>query len=286
MPYQDPAALRRRLQRELRRLRTDKGETQRDVAAKMDWSPSKVIRIESGAVGLSTNDLRQLLGHYGVPESEIDEFVSINKEGRKQSWADFKVLDTQTRVYYGLESSSAIIRQFEPLLVPGLLQTEEYTHALLKDLPLPGLSDEEIAERVEARAARQLLLDRDPVPELFFVMDEAVIRREVGSKAIMRRQLDRIESLASRDRITVQIIPFDRGVYPGLQGPFVLMEFTDEDPALYLESRIVTVTRDDPDAIGDYLDLFQGMERDLAAPPQQLTKIFSRTRKELQWEAA
>ena len=64
---------------------------------------------------------------------------------------------------------------------------------------------------------------------LFFILDEAVIRREVGGKAVMRRQLDRIEDLASRDRISIQIIPFNKGVHPGLQGPLTLLEFTDED---------------------------------------------------------
>lgn len=286
MAYQDPAALRRRLQRELRRLRTEKGETQRDVADKMDWSPSKLIRIESGAVGVSTNDLRQLLSHYGVVDGTVEDLVAINKEGRKQSWADFKVLDSSTRQYYGLESSAAILRQFEPMLVPGLLQTEEYTREMLRGYNWPRMSDDDIMQRVEARAARQLLLDREPVPELFFLLDEAVIRREVGSKTIMRRQLDRIEDLASRDRVTVQIIPFSLGIHPGVQGPFTLLEFADEDPALYLESRVDTVTRDDPDAIGDYLDLFQEMERKLALPADQLGKIFARTRKELHWEAA
>lgn len=286
MPYQDPAALRRRLQRELRRLRTAKGETQRDVAKEMDWSPSKLIRIESGAVSVSTNDLRQLLAHYGVEDDGVEELVAINKEGRAKSWADFPVLSSQTRVYYGLESSAEILRQYQPALVPGLLQTEEYTRAVLHDLMYPRMSDGEIAQRVEARAARQLLLDREPMPELFFLLDEAVIRREVGNKAIMRRQLDRIEDLASRDRISVQIIPFTAGIHPGLQGPFTLLEFGDEDPALFLESRVDTVTRDDPDAIGDYLDLFQLMERNLALPPDELGKIFSQTRKELNWEAA
>jgi transcriptional regulator with XRE-family HTH domain len=286
MAYQDPAALRRRLQRELRRLRTEKSETQRDVATAMDWSPSKLIRIESGAVSVSTNDLRQLLAHYGVADGVAEELVAINKDGRAKSWADFPVLDAATRQYYGLESSAAILRQFESMLVPGLLQTEEYTRSVIKDINWPDAGDEAIRQRVEARAARQLLLDREPLPEMFFILDEAVIRREVGNKAVMRRQLDRIEELAARDRITVQIIPFERGLHPGVQGPFTLLEFTDEDPALFLESRVDIVTRDDPDAIGSYLDLFQHMERNLASPPDQLGKIFSRTRKELHWEAA
>lgn len=286
MAYQDPAALRRRLQRELRRLRTEKGETQRDVATAMDWSPSKLIRIESGAVSVSTNDLRQLLSHYGVADGAVEELVGINKEGRAKSWADFAVLSAQIRRYYGLESSAAILRQFEPMLVPGLLQNEEYTRAVIKGANWPEFSDDEIDAFVEARAARQLLLDRDPAPELYFILDEAVIRREVGSKAVMRRQLERIEDVASRGHVTVQIIPFDRGAHPGVSGPFTVLEFTDEDPALFLESREVTVTRDDPDAIGSYIDLFQQMERKLATSPDQLGKIFSRIMKELRWGEA
>jgi transcriptional regulator with XRE-family HTH domain len=286
MAYQDPAALRRRLQRELRRLRTEKGETQRDVAAEMDWSPSKLIRIESGAVSVSTNDLRQLLAHYGVDDAGVEDLIAVNKEGRKQSLAEFKILDSATRQYFGLESSAAIIRQFEPMIVPGLLQTEEYTRAVLKGANWPELGDDVIGQHVEARATRQLLLDRDPAPELFFILDEAVIRRAVGGKSLMRRQLDRIEDLAARERVSVQILPFDGGVHPGVRGPFTLLEFTDEDPALYLESQADMVTRDDPDAIGNYLDLFQYMERELATPPDQIGKVFSRIRKELHWENA
>jgi transcriptional regulator with XRE-family HTH domain len=286
MAYQDPAALRRRLQRELRRLRTEKGDTQRDVATAMDWSPSKLIRIESGAVSVSTNDLRQLLSHYSVADGVVEELVAINKDGRAKSWADFPVLSSQTRVYFGLESSAAILRQFEPMIVPGLLQIEEYTRALIKGANWPVLSDAAIDQYVEARAARQLLLDREPAPELFFMLDEAVVRREVGSKTVMRRQLDRIEELGARDRVTVQIIPFDAGAHPGVTGPFALLEFTDEDPALYLESRADVVTRDDPDAIGDYLDLFQAMERNLATSPDEVGKVFSRIKKGLHWENA
>lgn len=252
----------------------------------MDWSPSKLIRIESGAVGVSTNDLRQLLAHYGVADGAVEEFVTLNKEGRARSWADFPVLLPQARVYYGLEASAAIIRQFEPMIVPGLLQTEEYTRVLLKGANWPELSDEAIDQHVEARAARQLLLDRDPAPEMFFLLDEAVLRRAVGGKTVMRRQLDRIEELAARDGVTVQVIPFDRGVHPGVTGPFILLEFAEEDPVLFLESQTERVTRDDPDAIGNYLDLFQNMERKLATPPDQIEKIFSRIKKEQHWENA
>lgn len=286
--YEDPAAARRRLQRELRRLRTAAKLTQRDVAEEMDWSPSKVIRIESGSVGITTNDLKQLLGYYQIDDpSTLEGLLATNREGRKQSWADFKdVLTPQGRTYLGYEASANILRQFESNLVPGLLQTEEYARAMLPGVNFPRPSDEWIERQIQVRAARQTLLERETPPEIFFILDEAVLRREVGGKAVMRRQLDRLEELGSRDRISIQIVPSTAGAYPGQLGPFVLVEFADEDTALYLESRSETVTREDPEEIGHFLDVFQDLEKRVASRPEQLAQVLKRIKKDIGEEAA
>jgi transcriptional regulator with XRE-family HTH domain len=281
--YEDPAAARRRLQRELRALRTDANLTQRDVAEEMEWSPSKVIRIESGSVSITTNDLKQLLAYYGIKDqSVIDELLLTNRESRKQSWAEYKdVLPLLGRTYWGYEASAIILRQFELSLVPGLLQTEEYTRALLSEISMPRSSEERVSRLIEARAARQTLLDRPELPELFFIIDESALRREVGGKAVMRRQLDRIEGLAGRDRISIQVVPLSAGAYPGLLGPFILFEFKGDDTALYIESRTDTVTRDDPDEIGLFLDAFQNFEKRIASKPEDLTLILSKIKKDM-----
>lgn len=281
--YEDPAAARRRLQRELRKLRSEANLTQKDVAEAMDWSPSKVIRIEAGNVGIATNDLKQLLSHYRIDDQAvIDEMLATNKEGRKDSWGEYRdVLSPQARTYFGYEASAVVLRQYESSLVPGLLQSEEYTRAILTDVNLPAPSGERVDRLIESRNARQALLDREELPELFFIVDESVLRREVGGPAVMRRQLERIEELGSRDRISIQVVPFSAGAYPGQLGPFILLEFTDEDTALYLESRTESVTREDPDQIGQFLDAFQDLEKHKASKPDDINRIIDKIKKDM-----
>jgi transcriptional regulator with XRE-family HTH domain len=284
--YEDPAAARRRLQRELRKLRTDADLTQRAVAEEMEWSPSKVIRIESGGVGITTNDLKQLLAYYKVKDQAVvDDLLATNRESRKQSWSDFKdVLTPAGRTYWGYEASAVILRQFEPSLIPGLLQTEEYTRALLPAVNVPRPSDEEVDRLIEARAARQTLLERTTLPELFFIVDEAALRREVGGKSVMHRQLDRIEELGARERISIQVVPSSAGAYPGQLGSFVLFEFRDDDTCLILESRSDMVTRDEPEEIGQFLDMFQDLEKKVASRPKDLGQVLSKIRKDVAGE--
>ena len=261
--YQDPTALRRRLRRELRSHRTAAQLTQRDVAVALDWSPSKLIRIESGAVAVTTSDLRALLSHYQVTDADVvEELIMTAKSSKKSSWAEYRdVVSPSAATYFGYEASATIIRQFEPLLVPGLLQTEEYMRAVFHEVLLPDVNVERM---VQARLERQEILDREVLPELFFILDEAVLRRPLAGSATMRRQLERLEELGSRDRISIQVVPFTAGGYPGLLGPFVVLEFSDDDTLLYLENRNDVVIRDDPDETGRYLDLFWQLEERVA----------------------
>lgn len=276
MAFEDPAALKRRLRGELRRLRSAAGYTQKDVAEAMDWSPSKVIRIEAGSVAISTTDLRALLAHYGVTERDaIEELVDTAKGARKQTWGEFRdVVDQATAVFYGYEASASIIRAFQPQLIPGLLQTEEYTRALLRDAYEKSAKD--IERIVEARTQRQELLDREEPPKLFYILDEAALRRQVGGPAVMRRQLDRVEELGSRPRISVQVLPFSLGAHPGMLGPFQMLDFPgpEDDPVLFLEAQGSQLTRDDPEEVGKYLDLFQGLEK-RATPRSALSEVLA-----------
>jgi transcriptional regulator with XRE-family HTH domain len=283
--YEDPAAARRRLHRELRKLRSEAGLTQRVVAEAMEWSPSKVIRIESGDVGITTNDLKQLLAYYQVTDqSTVDDLLVTNRESRKQSWADFKdVLPPSGRQYWGYEASAVILRQFELSLLPALLQTEEYTRGFYPLVNLPRPSDERVNRMIEARAARQTLLERTTLPEMFFIIDEAALRREVGGAGVMRRQLDRIEELGTRDRISIQVVPMTAGAYPGQLGPFVLFEFKDDDTTLVFESREETVPSDDPEKIGQFLDVFQDLEKRLATTPGELGQVLGKIKQEMGW---
>lgn len=232
----DPTVHRRRLRSELRRIRESAGFSQRDVAKAMDWSLSKLLRIETGAVSITTNDLRVLLAHYGITDkSRVDALVAVARASRERSWwsAYREVATPEHLTYLGFESSASIIRNFEPVLVPGLLQTDEYAREVITAIVGPEWDTKKVDALVDLRIGRQKLqLGRDDPPGMHFIVDEAVIRRVVGGPDLMRRQLRHLKDMARRPDITVRIVPFVRGMYPRLRVPFVILEFAgpeDED---------------------------------------------------------
>ena len=258
----DPAALRRRLRTELRRARDDAQKTQRDVAEALFWSPSKVIRIESGQTGVSVTDLKALLDFYGVQDdAKVAELVDMARRSRKQPWSQYRdVVTAEGATYYGYEASASIVRQFEPLLIPGLLQTPAYMKALLE-----GVFQEDertIARRVEARIERQKLLEREDVRELIFIVDEAAVRHVVGGPLAMAEQLEHIAELADRPDVTFRVIPFSVGGYIGLRGPFSLLQFPGQDDAdvVYLEGLENAFFHDNDERTGQYRHVFRDLE--------------------------
>lgn len=260
---QDPTVQRRRLRMELRKARDAAGLKQTDVANAMDWSPSKLIRIESGQVSISTNDLKALLGHYGVREQgRLNSLLELAKSARGQSFYDqfADMLKQGFKEYLAYEGSASIIRQYDPVLISGLLQTEEYGRAILKNAASFG------PERVErawaVRQHRQEVHDRDNPPDMIFVVDEASLRRHVGGLKVMLHQLERLREFAAEDHITLQILPFAAGAHPGMVGNFILLEFTDGslDDLVHLESIEEITIRDDAEVFAQYLEKFVLLE--------------------------
>jgi transcriptional regulator with XRE-family HTH domain len=237
----DPTVHRRRLRSELRKARETARLTQRDVAKAMDWSLSKLIRIETGVVSISTNDLRALLAHYGISNPvQVDAMIDIARASRERSWwSGYRELASQEYlIFLGYESSASVIRNFEPLVIPGLLQTEEYAREILS--MIGGIDNKKIVDAlVDLRMQRQeLLLERNTPPSLHFILDEAAVRRVVGGSSVMRRQLNHVMDIASRPNVTVRIMPFDAGMYPRLRVAYVLLEFPDpeDEDILYIEN--------------------------------------------------
>lgn len=234
----DPAIHRRRLRTELRNAREEAGMTQRDVAAAMDWSPSKLIRIESGAVGISTVDLRALLGHYGVDPSRIDSLVAVGRAAREPTrWSHYKnVAKEQYIAFLGYESSASIIRNYEPLWVPGVLQTEEYARAVISSDWAHDPT--KVDSLVDLRIERQELLVRQPAPNLHFIMDEAVIRRVTGGRDVMRGQLRQLLQLAEHEHVTIRVVPFEHGMYSRQGLAYQVFEFSDpqDEYVVYTET--------------------------------------------------
>lgn len=269
---EDSAAMRRRLRVELRRLRTAADLTQREVAEALEWSPSKIIRIESGQVGITVTDLRALAGHYGVHNAdELTALIDLARGSKRQPYAEYRdVLSGEAVKYHGYESSASRIRHVQSSLIPGLVQTEEYSRALLGAF---GRSPKAIDRVIESRRERKEVLERVPAPALHLVLDEAILRRAVGGAGVMRNQLLHLLELSKRREMIFQLIPFEAGAYEALRGPFTLLEFpeaTDPD-VVYLEySRGPSTFTDDPAVAADYQERFLALE-DLAAPAAQFT---------------
>jgi transcriptional regulator with XRE-family HTH domain len=257
-----PAVQRRRLRAELRRARLDAGLTQEQVAAAMDWSLSKLIRIENGSVGISTNDLRAILLHYKITDSlRTSELLALARAARERSWwgtySDSAPKPLLQLIEY--EAAAFIARNFQPLIVPGLLQTEEYARASIQALD-PQMQPDRLETLVKIRMKRQELLQRPDAPLLFFIMDEAVVRRIVGGKDVMRRQLQRMIDVSGMPNVTIEVVPFSAGILPGLQSQFLIYEFPDaaDDDVLYLENgRGTLLSRDDAEEVVSFREEFE-----------------------------
>jgi transcriptional regulator with XRE-family HTH domain len=241
VPDNDPALYRRRLRSELRKIREETGLSHREVTSEMDWSPSKLSRIEAGTVAVSTNDLRALLNLYQVTDrGKVTDLVDIARKARERSpwWSQYRnVASAELISLCGYESSARVLRNFEPLLLPGLLQTEEYARALFRHLR--GSKDpRRIDALVSLRLHRQeLLADRDDRSQ-HFLIDEAAIRRVIGGPAVMQKQLRRLKGAMRNPGTTIRIVPFSLGMYRGLRVPYVIFEFEDpqDETILYLEN--------------------------------------------------
>lgn len=262
-----PLVQRRRLRAELRQARLDAGLTQETVAEEMDWSLSKVIRIETGSVGVSTNDLTALLRLYKVKDRQrLRDLVTLGRAARQQSWySKYRgVIPPTYFQFIEYETSASVIRSYEPLVVPGLLQTEDYATDLMR-LYRTNPSPEAVQARVEIRMRRQqLLLDRADSLSLFFVLDEAVIRRLMGDKRTRHGQIARLITAAKKPGLTIEIVPFSAGLHRGLAENFTVLEFSDpsDDDILYTESvRDFIFTKDDVEEISIYRELFQDLRK-------------------------
>ena len=251
------------LRTELTRLRKDSGLTQEQVAQSLDWSPSKLIRIEGGRSAITRVDLDALLKEYGISsESHRERLRELNRGARERAWwASYREeLDSTYVDYVGYEAGAAYIRQFQQGYVPGLLQTPEYAQVLTANSVDAVRSGAAVKFRMQRQAE---LAKRSSPPRQYHIVDEAVIRRHVGIKqdpAIMPNQLRHIaDRAASEETLTVRVVPFRAGAYPGLSGPFTLLEFDGAMPdLLYLDAgrEVSLITGTDP-RIGEYADDFE-----------------------------
>ncbi|MEV4329792.1 helix-turn-helix transcriptional regulator [Streptomyces sp. NPDC049597] len=233
----NPTVRRRRLGQELRRLRELKGMTAEEVAERLLVSQSKISRLENGRRSISQRDVRDLCGVYEVEDHRIvDSLMQMAKDSRQQGWWH-AFGDIPYSVYIGLETDAASLRVYEPQVVPGLLQTRQYAEALIAGaLPESGVTD--IEKRVSVRLRRQeRIRDAEHPLRLWAVIDEAALRRRVGDGHLMREQLEHLVELSHQPHVTVQVLPFDMGAHPGINGQYAILEFPDasDSSVVYIE---------------------------------------------------
>jgi transcriptional regulator with XRE-family HTH domain len=275
-----PAVRRRKLGAELRALRTGSGLTSGDAARLVGWHQSKVSRIETGASGVKPADVRLLLDTYGVRDAQLRELLLVlagpdESSGRHHWWHAYRgVLPPTYRDFISLESQASAMRTLETSVVPGLLQTPEYAQAVTR-AAVDGLDDERLEALVEVRLARQDVLRSHPPLELSAVLDEAVLRREVGGPEVMARQLERLVEAARLPQVRLQVLPFTAGAHIGVTGPFVIFSFSstsDLDVVVldHLTSSLYLERKEDLQA---YTEAFNALQFHALSPEESLDYI-------------
>ena len=233
-----PSIRRKRLIIELRRLREESGLTCEEVGARLECSGTRISRIETGKIGARPGDVRELLEVYGVTGADADALVQLAREARRKGWWHTygNLLPNWFEAYVGLETEAARFRDFQPLVIPGLLQTADYARAVLRAAPTAGPT-EEIDRLVALRLERQSVLDRDNPPDMWIVLGEGVLRTRVGDEAVMQAQLRHLVEMAERPNVTLQVLPFTNAAHVNPISPFTILEFAEHDDptVVYLE---------------------------------------------------
>ncbi|MER5385614.1 helix-turn-helix transcriptional regulator [Streptomyces sp. NPDC002688] len=278
-----PTVLRMVLGKRLRHLRERAGVSFEQAARAIEVTPLTVRRIEKAEVGLRIPYVRELLRAYGVPATEVDDFLAMAREANQPGWW-YKyrdVLPEWFSAYVSLESEASVIRLYEPHYVPGLLQTHDYATALMR-VGFPNESEDDVARRVALRMKRQDLLAKSEAPAVWAILDETVLRRPVGGSAVMRAQFDRLNEVLNMPKVRIQIMRFGVGAHPGAFGPFhhFRFGFSELPDIVYTESLVGAVYVDRPDDVVSYLEVLDRMSVQ-AEPVARTRAILGELRKEL-----
>nr|WP_196789352.1 helix-turn-helix transcriptional regulator [Streptomyces caniscabiei] len=244
---------------ELRRLRELKGMTAEEVAERLLVSQSKISRLENGRRSISQRDVRDLCGVYEVEDQRVvDSLMQMAKDSRQQGWWH-AFGDVPYSVYIGLETDAESLRVYDPQVVPGLLQSRPYAEAIIRGA-LPETSTTEIDKRVEVRIRRQDRVTTDTNPlRLWTVLDEAALRRVVGSRSVMREQLEHLIELSQVPHVTVQVLPFEVGAHPGINGQYAILEFVDaaDSSVVYIEGVTSDLYLEKPHDVQKYTVMYE-----------------------------
>ncbi|MDV7221259.1 helix-turn-helix domain-containing protein [Streptomyces prunicolor] len=276
----------RKLGGELLHLRDTAGKTQQQAAESINATGTKIVKMERGWVPMRDPDIRVLCEFYGVEDSQVVggllKLAKLDRERRKaKGWWSNSVATGSIAEYIAMEDVASRIRNWQTSLIPGLLQTPEYTRAL-------GVSDEswedpdDIERFVEVKQRRQeRLLGERPV-QLYAVISEAALRQQIGGPEVMRVQLERLRELVELPNVRLQVLPFRAGAHPCIAGPFSIVSFAEDGALDVVQSDTITgmAWAESEAESGTYSVLFDRTARLSLAPRDTLTLIDS-LRKEM-----
>ncbi|MFE9095057.1 helix-turn-helix domain-containing protein [Streptomyces sp. NPDC007264] len=272
------------LGRRLSDLRERAGLKREEAAAILRVAPATVRRMETAEVGLKIPYLQLLLKAYGVGDEEAEAFVQLAEEANRPGWWQrfHDILPGWFSMYVSLEGAAALIRQYEPHFVPGIMQTEEYARGVLRSGAVGQTRPEDIEGHVALRMQRQELLTRDDAPHIWVVMDETALRRPVIGPDVMRAQVDRLLEITKLPHVTLQVLEFSSGPHPGTYGPFVLFRFAMSElpDMVYSEYLTGAVYLDARSEVATHLEVMDRMAAQ-AATAQRTKEILQDLRKEL-----
>jgi transcriptional regulator with XRE-family HTH domain len=275
-----PTVLRVILGAHLRRLREQAGVTREDAGYQIRASGSKISRLELGRIGFKDRDIVDLLDLYGVTdEKERQKLRDLGREANSPGWwHDYSdILPSWFEVYIGLEMAATSMRIYEAQYVPGLLQTADYSR-VVTSREHEDVSAAEIERRVRLRTARQAKsLDRSDPPRLWVILDELVLRREVGGPTVMRDQLNHLAEVAEQDNVTIQVLPWQSSGNSVGGSSFTILRFPEPDlpDIVYLEQLTGALYLDKPDEVEIYLLAMDRLAAQ-ALPPQKTVQFLQR----------
>ncbi|MFG2945520.1 helix-turn-helix domain-containing protein [Streptomyces adustus] len=275
-----PTARRRRLSIELKKLREQSSLTCAQVGAALEWSGSKVNRMETGSGRVQPSDIDALCRYYDTSE-ELREFLkSLARQAKVRGWWQVhgSGVPEWFNIYIGLEQDASRFRQYQCELIPGLMQT----HAYASELHRAGahMAVEDIERAVQVRMERQTWLARQDAPEAWFIVNEGALRKVIGDRSLMRDQIERVLESARLPTVTLQVLPFDSGTCP-VTGSFTMLGFpAPEDPDLVYRDGITdAVYLEGEHHVREYDRAFDGL-RAAALSPQRSTRLVETVLKE------
>ena len=275
---QTPTVRLRRLAAELRSLRAASGLTRETVVERTGINAATLYRIEHGRVRPQTRTLRTLLDLYSVDQEQQAELVTLLRDARQRGWlhAYQSELPEHYTTYIGFEGEAHSVWDYESLFVPGLLQTEDYARAVIRG-GLPNASRDEVERRVEVRMERQALLHNENPLNLWSIVDEAALRRQVGGPEVMQAQFQYLIEVSELPHVTFQVIPFDAGAHPGMPGSFILLQFGDAaiPDVIYVDTMAGELFLEEVADVRRYKLVFEHLRAVAASPEASLSLVTS-----------